>query len=578
MAVKEPKITPSSSGARREPEYVDKPSPFSIEGIRSGAVQSRVVKTMIVLSGVIMAGGFIMSGLQPTGIPQAGGRAQQASETVATVGGQNISGGQLEQVYASSENFNRQIGQPTTVASFLSKRQDALKQLTNNAALIEAAQKANISVSDAETDAEIDKQLSQSPQFKPQPGQSEGAFLRAIQAQYKVTTLAEALDAFKKERVTPEVREQVRQKLLVDKLGQQSKNATVTSEDDYKRSVTKLDLYQILIRPELPKGTSKDFKGDSGRLAEAARAKAAKVFAALKANPTLANFKATALKESGDAATKSKGGSLGLKLPAQIGTPELGEQLSRSAQNLIGPLDAPADVPGTQVIYFIGARKTELPRDYDKNKKKLLADFQKSRGEAAWQKKQDELQKAVTPQVSEPALAAFQLQSDLYTKQGADQTRARDEALADYDTALKSATGQEAAAIHYQKSVLFRDQGKMPEQIEALKAAAAGAKSDVQTQLALAQALQSGGQPKVALEQFKATSLALDDNPTPPSMFGTPSPDNGIRQQLAAQFELLKQPKLAAAERAKIKVAPPGGGGLNMGGLPPGVQIQGAPK
>lgn len=577
MAVKEPKITPSSA-SRREPEYVDKPSPFSIEGIRSGAVQSRVVKTMIVLSGVIMAGGFIMSGLQPTGIPQAGGRAQQASETVATVGNQNISGGQLEQVYASSENFNRQIGQPTTVASYLSKRQDALKQLTNQAALVEAAQKANISVSDAETDAEIDKQLSQSPQFKPQPGQSEGAFLRAIQAQYKVTTLAEAMDAFKKERVTPEVREQVRQKLLVDKLSQRTKDATVTSEDDYKRSVTKLDLYQILIRPELPKGTSKDFKGDSGRLAEAARAKAVKVLAGLKANPTLANFKATAFKESGDAATKAKGGSLGFKLPAQIGTPELGDQLSKSAQNLVGPLDAPADVPGTQVIYFINGRKTELPKDYDKNKQKLLADFQKSQGEAAWQKKQDELQKAVTPQVSEPALAAFQLQSDLYTKQGADQTRARDEALADYDTALKSATGQEAAAINYQKSVIYRDMGKMPEQIEALKTAATNAKSDVQTQLAYAQALQSGGQPQAAIEQFKATSQALDDNPTPPSMFGTPSPDNGIRQQLAAQFELLKQPKLAAAERAKIKAVAPGGGGLNMGGLPPGVQIQGAPK
>ncbi len=573
MAVKEPKITPSS-GSRREPEYVDKPSPFSIEGIRSGAVQSRVVKSMIVLSGIIMAGGFIISGFQGSGLPQVGGRGQRATETVATVGNQNISGAQLQQASANAEEMNRYIGQKTTVASYLSTRQGALKQLTNQAALVEAAQKANIPVSDAEIDAELDKQIGQLPQFKPQPGQSEGAFLRAIQAEYKVTTLPEAIDAFKKDRNTPEVREQVRQKLLVDKLGEQTKGATVTTEDDYKRSVTKLDLYQILIRPELPKGNAKDFQGDSARLQGAARARASKLFAGLKANPTLANFKAVAQKESGDAATKSKGGSLGLKLPAQVGTPELGEQLSRSAQNLIGPLDATGDVPGTQVIYFIGSRKTELPKDYDKNKKKLTADFQKTQGDAAWQKKQDELQRAITPQVSEPALAAYQLQSDIYTKQGAEQTKAREEALTDYDTALQSATGQEAAAINYQKAVLYRDMGKMPEQIAALKAAADNAKGDAQVQLTYAQALKDGGQPKAALEAFKTASQALDDNPTPASMFGTPSPDNGIRQQLAAQFELLKEPKLAAAERAKIKPATPPGGGLNMGGVQPGINIQ----
>jgi tetratricopeptide (TPR) repeat protein len=567
MAIKEPR----NPASRREPEYIDKPSPFSIEGIRSGAVQSRVVKTMIVLSGIIMAGGTFLLSNQPSGIPTAGRNTQQLASTIATVGSQNITGSQLEDTFNRYEQFNAQIGQKTTASSYLGARQNALKTLTNQAALVEAAQKANVQVSDAEISAEIDKQLRQ--EFKPKRGQTEAQFLRLVQSQLKVSSLEEAI-AQQRDKLPPEAREQIRQKLLVDKLGQQTKDATVSTEDDYKRSVTKLDLYQILVRPELPKGNSKDFQGDVARMSSLARDKAVKLLAGLKANPTLANFKAVALKESGDLQTKSKGGSLGLKLPSQLPNPELGEQLSRSAQNLVGPIETSADVPGTQAIYFINARKTELPKDYDKNKTKLLADFQKAQGEAAWQKKQTELQKAVTPQISDPAMVGYQLQSDLYTKQGTEQTTTRDEALARYDIALKNApTGLEVAAINYQKSLLFRDQGKIPQQLDALKAAASAQKNDAAMQLAYAQALQVGGQPKAALEAFKTTSKTLDDNPSAPSMFGG-NPDDTIRTQVAGAFALLKEPKLAAAERAKIKPAAPGG----MGGMPPGVNIQPAPR
>ncbi len=569
MAIKEPKTT---ARREREPEYIDKPSPFSIEGIRSGAVQSRVVKALIVLSGLVMVGGFVISSLQQTGIPQGGQNTQQLAATVATVGNQNITGAQLTNAFAQSEQFNSQIGQKTTVATYLSGRQNALRQLTNQAALVEAAQKANIQVSDAEIDEEIDKQLRK--EFKPQAGQSEAQFLRTIQAQLKVNSIEEAISQ-QRDKLPPEVRGRVRDKLLVDKLGEQTKTAAVATEDDYKRSVTKLDLYQILIRPELPKGNSKDFKADAARLSSAARDRASKLVASLKANPTFANFKAVAQKESADVATKGKGGSLGWKLPAQVGTPELGDQLSKSAQNLIGPLDAPADMPGTQVIYFIASRKTELPKDYAKNNKKLIADFQKAQGESAWSKKQEELQKAVKPDVMEPALAGYQLQSDLYTQQGAEQQKARDEALARYDIALKSApNSQEMAAINYQKSEIYKDMGRRPEQLEALKAATQNAKNDASLLVNYAQALRTGGQPKPALEQLKAASKALEDNPSQPSMFGQ-NPDDGVRRQIAEGFQLLKEPKLAQAELAKIKPAAPGAS--PFGNLPPGVNIQPAP-
>lgn len=570
MAIKEPKKPLQS-----EPEFIDKPSPFSIEGIRSGAVQSKIVKTMIVLSGLIMAGTFLIGSLSPTNIPQNGangGSTQPPDTTVATVGDQTVSAGQLDNSFARSVAFQSQYGMAKpNVTNFLEQKQGALKQLTDNAAIIEAAQKANIQVSDAEVDKELDKQIRD--QFKPQGGQTPAAFLRLIQTQYKVGSIDEAV-AKEKEGVTSQGRESIRKKLLVDKLEKQSKDAATSSEDDYKRSVTKLDLYHIVIRPELPKGSAKDFKAEQTRLQAVAGDKANKLFAQLKANPTLANFKTVAQKQTSDLTTKAKGGALGFKLPNAISPPDVGEAVSKAAGPLVGPFKSEFD--SSQTIYFIAGRKLDLPKDYAKNKKKLLADFETQQDNALWQKKQEELQKAVTPDVSDPALAAFQLQTkDLYSKTGDDQKKMREDILSRYDDALKtSGKGLEAAAINFQRASLYRDMGQQQPQLEALKAATENAKNDSALLMAYGQALSDAKQPKVALDQFKAASRALDENPSPPSMFGGGNPDDATRQQLAAQFDLLKQPQLAAAERKKIKPAAPGNpGGLNFSGLPPGVKV-----
>ncbi len=575
MALKEPK-TPAKRVA--EPEYVDKPSPFSIEGIRSGAVQSRLMKTVVVLSGLIMAGTFLVSSLSPSGVPRNGngGSGQSPDAVAATLGNQTISEGQLNNAFARSVQINAQYGMGIpTAATFLDQKQTALRQLTNQAALTEAAKAANIVVSDAEIDAELDKEIKE--QFKPQAGQSQAAFLRLVQAQYKVSSIDEAV-AQEKAKVTSDIRDNVRDKLSVDKLEKQVKDAAsaTVSEDDYKRSLTKLDLYSITLRPDLPKGGAKDFKAEQTRLQNEAAAKATKLFAQLKATPTLAAFKAVAAKENPDVISKAKSGALGQKLPAELSPPEVGTALSKAAGSLVGPFKSEGD--GSQTIYFIAGRKTDLPKDYAKNKKKLLADFQTQQAGAAWSKKQADIQKAATPDVSDPALKAYQLQTkDLYTKVGDEQRKARADVLARYNDALKtSGTGLEAAAIHYQRAALYSDMGQKEPRLQALKAASDAAKKDVELLLTYAEALRDAGQPKPALEQFKAASKALDNNPMPTSMFSQGDPNAPLRQRLAQAFELLKEPKLAAAERAKVKPAAPGGmggmSGLNFGGSP-GLQV-----
>ena len=558
--VKRPKAPEISEKARYKDE---RPSPFSIEGIRSGAVASNVVKGFLVLSGLIMAGGFIVSSLNPApGLQDRnGGRARaDYGAPVAQVGAQTVTTGDLANSLARQEQFGRQYGQITTVGSYMAGRQGALEGLTGNAANIEAAKAAGIQVSDADVDAKINELVGK--EFEPQPGQSAAAQRRLIESKYGSLEQAKAeLIA----QIKPEQRDAVRDGLYVDKLQKQVEDANKVTEDDYKRSVTKLKLYQIVVRPPLdPKNPKADPKiGEA-----AALAKANGIMAQLKANPTLANFQAVAKAQSEDAASKAKGGDIGTKLPAELG-PDIGDAVAKSATPLVGPLK---DSSGAQNIYFIESRKTELPKDYEKNKKKLLADFEKQQDGQAWSKRQEEIKKERAPQISDPALLAYKTQTDpaFFSLPPESQKKARAAAIEQYKQALNGAEGMEAAAINYQMAQLYAGQNDKPNQLAALKAAVAADGKDANVRLEYARALREAGQPKVALQELKDASKALDENPSPPSMFGM-NPDDGTRGQLAAEFGLLKEPQLAAAERAKVKPAPAPGG---MGGLPPGIQIQ----
>jgi hypothetical protein len=572
MAVKDTKnpVTPSRKNiAPLESDIYkeEKPSPLSIEGIRSGAVQSKVFKGFIVLSGLVMAGGFVISGLNtgagnvPPGQSPAATRA-----TIATVGDQNITGIQLEDSFARQVQQMQQFGMKTGVSDYLRSKQQALQGLTDNAANVVAAQKAGLSVSDAEVEADIDKQIADA--LKPQQGQSEAAFRRLVEAEHG--SLQGAKDKMK-EQITPEAREAIRSKLLVGKLEKQVQAENKTTEDDYKRSVTKLILWQIVVRP---KGAPLSDKAAIERNNLDAQARATALLTQLKATPTLANFKKTAQRSSDDLLTKAKGGDLGWKLPSEVFYgPQISDALSKSSSNLVGPL---ADTSGNQYAFFIENRKTELPKDFAKNKAKLLADFETQKDTEAWQARQAEYKKAQTPQIADGALAAYQIQAnDLPSAAPTTQKTLREDAIARYGDALRGTQGMEAAAINYQLAQLYRANNERQKQQDVLAAAVKEVGSDANLRLEYARALREGGKPKEALAQLKAASTALDASPSQPSPFGGGNPDDAVRQQLAVEYQVLKQPKLAAAEQAKIKPAAPSpmGGMGGMGGLPPGVSI-----
>jgi len=548
----------------------EKASPFSIDSIRSGAFSSKLVKGFIVLSGIIMAGGFMASSLFPTGQQGGGGRGAaplSPTATVAQVGSESITTGQLMNSLDQMERMNSMMGQKTTAQTYLRGKQEALNRLTDNAANILAAQNAGIVVTDDDINKKIDEYIAE--QLKPQQGQSEAAFRRAVETQFG------SMDKAKETLRTnlEKERDALRKDLLVEKLQKQVEDANKVTEDDYKRSVTKLKLWQILVRPDQPKAGVKDIKAETDKLNIKAAEEANKLVASLKATPTLAAFKAAALKQSDDESTKKKGGDLGPKLPSEINYGEgFGDTLAKSGSNLVGPLK---DVGGGQWIFFIESRKTELPKDYAKNKKKLIEDYEKQQDSAAWTKAQAEYKKGVTPQITDPALAAFELQNDpeFYSKSTDEQKKIREDAVERYQGALKTASGTEAAAINLQLAGLYRDLNQKPQQLVSLENAVKEDPNNADLRLEYARSLRDAGQPKVALLQLQEASKALDNAaPSPMAMYGGGyDPTSATRQQIAAEFIQLKEQKLADAERAKIKPAAPQGG---ASGFPGGIQMR----
>jgi Flp pilus assembly protein TadD len=127
----------------------------------------------------------------------------------------------------------------------------------------------------------------------------------------------------------------------------------------------------------------------------------------------------------------------------------------------------------------------------------------------------------------------------------------------------------EKAAIEFQLASLYKDSGDKAKNLELLKSAAADALSDANVHLEYARALREAGKTKEAVAELKNVSKMVEQNPSTPTMFG--NPDDMLHQQIASEFDLNKESKLAAAERKKVKPAPGGG----MGGLGgnPNIQI-----
>ncbi len=548
----------------------EEPASWSMTGIRTGLFSSLFVKLGLGLLIVIFAVGFALSGLGPVSNlgDGAGGGRRGPDEPVARVGDQTISHAMFLNMAARQEQMMAQFGQPTGPEQLLTMRQNVLESMAGEAAQYIEAKKQGITATDKEIDDKIDEYINDS--LKPQAGQSEAAVRRNIEAQ------SGSIENFKTEQRKNYDRDLVARQIVLDKFEKQFKEKNKVTEDDYKKSVTNIGLRQIKISPQ-PDAKAKDFKAALDKAQVAAKAKAEKLAAQLK-NADATKFAAVAKTESDDPMSKAKGGDIGTKPPAQLPySPKINQAIADAKGNFVGPLQD--ERTGDWYLFLITSRKLELPKDYAKNKAATLKTFEEQKDNDAWTTYITELKEKNPPEILDPALAAYDLQNKkLYAAQGDEQKQLRQQVIEKYQSALPTASGEEATAIRYQLAQQYAQAGERDKQIEVLKTAIEGGGDVKMLRADYARALTDAGKKDEALKQVQELSKAVDESPSAPSPFGGSNPDDAMRFQIAQLYDQLGKKDLADKERAKVKPAAPGGmGGLNFGGMGGGSQTMTIP-
>lgn len=527
---------------------------FSIDKIRSGASGGLLTKIFMGFLVVVFAVGFLF--MDPT-MFGGGGAPQQVNpnSVVATLGDQDITRGQYLQAIQQQEQMMQQYGMTIGPNELLEMGHRTLQSLANNAALVQAAKDAGMTVTDAEVDAKIKSYVDE--QIKAQKEQNPAGFRRQVEARFgseqgyhdELTTQME------------QSREDIKNSLLVEKLQEHVGKSTKSSEETYKRSHTKLHVRQLIITPPATSPTSKDTEAAEAQATSTAKAKMDKIAAQAKAKPTLANFVSLVKKHSDDAQTKEKGGDLGWKIPQEIPVDyPMREALMNADGKIVGPLQD--STTKAFFLFFIENKKLDLPEDYAEKKAEYLKEDKEARTSQAWQDYQQKVTAEAQSklEIKDPTLLAFALQHDQISKATGEQANnLRQQAIDLYEQGLQGAVGSEAAAIRLQLATLYQELKQPAKAEEVMEAAAKDSPQEPQVLIAYASALKQNKKIDKAVKQLQAASKILDQRPDTPSMFGG-NPSDALRFQIASEFDALGKKDLADAERKKIKPQQPPGG------------------
>jgi foldase protein PrsA len=567
-----PPTGPGPAGSRPAYRRDDDEGGFSMTGIRSGATNSLAMKVMLGLLIAIFAFGIVLSAISPGGDPSVDAARRpmgSGPDPVARVGEQEVSRDVFQRRFVQQTQMMEQYGMAQGPLELLNTRQGVVESLAGEAAQLAEAQRRGLTATDEEIDKKIQEFISDA--LKPQAGQTEASVRRAIEAEHG------SVEAFKETQIKNYDRALVSRQVTLEKLEKAIKDANKVTEDDYKKSVTKLALRQIKISPKPPAPPAKGAKPLDPKAAQEkseadAKARAEKLAAQLK-NAPAAQFASIAKTQSDDIATKAKGGDLGLKLPTELpfGT-EVRDAVVAAKGSFVGPVQEPSTKDW--YLFSISGRKLELPKDYAKNKAATLKSFEETKDNEAWSKYTNELREKNKAEILDPALVAYDIQNKQLPTATDDATRKnlRDDAIARYEESLNYAGASEAQAIRYQLALLYAEAGRRDDQLSTLKTAVdQGGEKEIR--LAYARALNDAGRKADAAKELAALSKNITDSPSPAPQFSfsgaSGSPDDALRQQIAGLYEQMGNKDLAAKERAKIKPpTQPGmpGGSINLGG------------
>ncbi len=311
---------------------------------------------------------------------------------------------------------------------------------------------------------------------------------------------------------------------VVGKLQAAVANQLPASEQDVRNSYTQYHTRHILISNK----TRSDVQ---------AKAQAEQILA--KAKAPGADFAALAKAHSEDSNTKDKGGDDGWIDQNTNYVPEF-----KTAAFSLKPGEVTPDVVvSPQYGYFLiklDATKSNLPKDFDANKAKYIAQYKQQQGQQKYTELLTSLQSDPKNKivVKDPVLRGDRALADAGRKMG-DPLAAQaayQTAVNAYQEALKNKpSSSETGQIYAGLAQAYTSLRQMPQATDAY-AKALAARDDPQMRVTLGDLYQKNNDADKAVEQYqKASTLAWDDQ--------------SLHQDLMVKYAQLKRPDLAKQER-----------------------------
>jgi parvulin-like peptidyl-prolyl isomerase len=482
----------------------------------------------------------------PTGSRQQQPEQQGADqEVIAKVDGSSMTRGELERQFDRSVGqmlpLLEQFGQAPGADRLWRDRLDAFEQAVARHVVLQEAKRQGITVSDREVWRTADKQAQQ--QLDQVKLQAKGRQLDQVLAQIASATDHRARTSMSErsfrnwlaQRLHDDHGEDLREDLMLQQLQQRVVGRVSAGEQELVDSYDQTTLRTIAVSLQPPpSGTGSPGGTPKGsqpvaRTDAQARKRAEELMAEARQG---ADFAELARTQSDDPNAKSSGGLQ----PATVSSRMPPEWQRALASLKEGDISDPIKAGTGYVIAKVEKRERALPKDFQKNKEKLLKQYIQQKQSQAWDSYGRELRQKAKVQVSDSELLAYQaLLKGSY-----------EQALPLLKKAAETADtlhGLAAGSVYYQLATALRLKNQWKDAADAFGKASDALSSDPNTPAsARAQALLGMGQCYDNLKDYKNAAIwyqaAGDSTDAPP-----------IHQQLLLTYQKMGRQDLVKREQ-----------------------------
>lgn len=435
----------------------------------------KTVQKRIKLAGWILAGLFFLS--IPAYFSWGGGGFSSGGVETGTIA-------KINKVKLSRETFERMLSDARDKYPFatgpdyqLSLRLQVFNDIVGDIILDQALKQERIKVSDRDVEKYIQEIIDKEIE-------------RAKKEEGK--TVDEKRMREMLERELEGQREAVKRELMVKKLGEKVEGRVKVTEEDLRNSYKEVHL----------RGIKVDSEEKAKELLERAKRE---------------DFASLAKQFATSAREKEKGGDMGW-LPLEFFPPEIREKLAGLRKGDV----TIAQLGGSYRVLKLEDERLNLPKDFEKNKAKLLKSYEERRKQSAFVDYLNELRRKANIQIYDPLLKAADAlkrrdlkKAEQYINEARktypddpnllyvlgwiyEETNREDEAMKLYERVAKSVYMGQA---YYRWGVLLEKKGRKREALEAYKQAAQYAGPDIMLHSSLKEKFSSFGLSKEAKKE-----------------------------------------------------------------------------